>query len=156
MILMATLFVSVSLTQIPTCRTASARIEDVVEAKVRELKGTELCQFRLYNHIHDLDRDGQDDLLMVFSVEGINGSANASRQFLVAFLSASSWRPSVVEVGRRGVREVLTVEVAEGRSVVLTTAERIEGDALCCLTGSGRLVFRLERGELVSAADVVK
>ena len=38
--------------------------------------------------------------------------------------------------------------------MVLATAERNEGDALCCLTGSGRLVFRLERGKLVAAADM--
>jgi hypothetical protein len=156
MILVATLFVSGSLAQIPTCRTASARVEHVVEAKARELKGVELCQFRLYEHTHDLDHDGQDDFLMVFSVEGINGSANVARQFLVAFPSADSWRPSVVEVGRRGVREVLKVDVVEGRYVVLATAERNEGDALCCLSGSGRLVFRLERGKLVAAADVAK
>ena len=102
MILAATIFVFVSLAQTPTCRTASAHVEAVVEAKVRELKGTELCQFRLYDHLHDLDRDGHDDFLMVFSVEGINGSASASRQFVAAFPSGNRWRPSVIEVGRRG------------------------------------------------------
>ena len=117
MIQVATFFVSVSLTQIPTCRTASARVEDVVEAKVRELKGTELCQFRLYEHIHDLDRDGQDDLLMVFSVDGTNGSANASR---------------------------LKVDVGDGRSVVLTTAERIEWYNLKC-SFCGRLWHDVRR-----------
>ena len=154
MMLATTIAVSVSLLQAPTCRTASARVEAVVDAKVRELKGTELCQFRLYHHIHDLDGDGRDDFLMVFSVEGIHGSANATRQFLVAFPSRNSWRPSVVEVGRRGVRVVLALDVSAGGDVVLTTAERNDGDALCCLSGSGQLVFRLEGGRLISPAEV--
>jgi hypothetical protein len=51
---------------------------------------------------------------------------------------------------------VLKIDVAERDYVVLTTAERTEGDAMCCLSGSGRLRFRLERGTLVPAADVVK
>jgi hypothetical protein len=127
----ASILLAAVLIQAPSCRTASAQLEDVINAKVRELKGTELCQFRLYDHSHDLDRDGRDDFLMVFSVEGINGSANATRQFVAAFPSASQWRPSITEVARRGVREVLKVDVAERGYVVLTTAERVEGDAMC-------------------------
>ena len=148
--LVVQLMISFSLAQEPTCRTASSRVENVVASKVRELKGDELCQFRLYDHLHDIDGDHRDDFLMVFSVEGINRSANATRQFLVAFPSGSRWEPSVVEVGRRGVREVLKLDV-EGRTVVLTTAERQEGDAMCCLSGSGKLVFRFERGKLVAS-----
>lgn len=92
---------------------------------------------------------------MVFSVEAINGSANASRQFLVAFPSRSRWQPSIVEVGRRGVREVVQMNV-DGDAVVLTTAEWKDGDAMCCLSGSGKLVFRLERGKLVSSEGSVR
>jgi hypothetical protein len=149
------LIASLSMMQAPTCRTASSRVEKVVASKVRELRGHEYCQFRLYNPIADIDRDGQDDFLMVFSVEGVNGSMNATRQFLVAFPSKSSCQPSVVEVGRRGVRVVLEV-VVKDRRVVLTTAERKEGDALCCLSGSGKLVFRHERGKLLASGEDVK
>jgi len=149
------LIASLSMPQAPTCRTASSRIETTVADKVRELKGHEYCQFRLYNHTHDIDGDKRDDFLMVFSVEGINGSMNATRQFLVAFPSGSSWKPSVVEVGSRGVRVVVGLEV-EDRRVVLPTAERKEGDALCCLSGSGTLVFRLEGGKLVASNAGVK
>ena len=155
MLLPFQLLVSLSLAQEPTCRTASSRVENVVASKARELKGNELCQFRLYHHRHDLDGDHRDDFVMVFSIEAINGSANASRQFLVAFPSGSSWRPSVVEVGRRGIREVLKLDV-DGGAVVLTTAEQREGDAMCCLSGSGKLVFRLERGTLAASAEAVK
>ena len=149
------LLVWFAMAQEPTCRTASSAVEDVVASKIRELKGGELCQFRLYDHIHDIDGDGRDDFLMVFSVEGINGSANATAQFLAAFPSRNRWQPSVVEVGRRGAREVLKLDV-DGRLVVLGTAERKEGDAMCCLTGSGELVFRLERGNLVAGGQAAK
>ena len=153
MLLEVTLIRSFSLPQQPTCRTDSHRVEDVVASKVRELKGNELCQFRLYDHLHGIDGDHRDDFLMVFSVEAINGSANATKQFLVAFASSSDWQPRVVEVGRRGVRVVLKLDV-EDRTVVLTTAEW-DGDAMCCPSGSGRLAFRLEKGKLV-AADTIK
>jgi hypothetical protein len=85
---------------------------------------------------------------LVFSVEGINGSANASRKFVVAFPSGSKWRPSLVEVGRRGLRVVVGIDVVDA-DVVLTTAEYVDGDPLCCPSGSGKLVFRLERGTLL-------
>jgi hypothetical protein len=146
--ILATVLLSASLTQTPTCRTASTAVESVIDAKVRELKGAELCQFRLYDHIHDLDGDKQDDFLVVFSVEGVNGSANATRQFLVAFPSASNWRPSVIEVGRRGLRVVLAMDV-RGTDVALTTAVHADGDPLCCPSGSAKLLLRLERGSLV-------
>jgi hypothetical protein len=141
--------ISFSVAQEPTCRTASSRLENLVASKVRELKRNELCQFRLYDHIHDID----GDLLMVFAVEGIHGSANAGRQFLVAFPSGSSWQRSVVEVGTVEFLEVVKLDV-EGRTVVLTTRERKEGDAMCCLSGSGKLVFRFERGKLVTSKPV--
>jgi hypothetical protein len=150
-----TFVISLAMAQAPTCRTTSSRVEGVIESKVRELKGHELCQFRLYDRLNDVDADGQNDFLMVFSVEGINGSANATRQFLVAFPSANNWRPSLVEVGRRGVRTVLKLDV-EGRTVVLTTAEAQKGDALCCPSGSGRIAFRLEQDKLVAASESAK
>ena len=151
MLLAVDLLVSGALAQPPTCRTASPGVETVVAGKIRELKGTELCQFRLYEHLSDIDGDARRDFLMVFSVEAINGSANANRQFLAAFPSSQRWRPSVVEVGRRGTRAVVKLDV-EGRDVVLTTAEHIEGDAMCCPSGEGRLVFRFEKGQLVARA----
>jgi hypothetical protein len=148
MMMVAAFVLSASLTQIPTCRTASTAVENVIDAKVRELKGVELCQFRLYDHIHDLDGDKQDAFLVVFSVEGVAGRANATRQFLVAFPSANNWRPSVIEVGRRGLRVVVALDV-RGTEVALTTAVPADGDALCCPSGSGELLVRLDRGSLV-------
>lgn len=145
-----TLIISFSIAQPPSCHTASSRIERVVASTVRELKGKEYCQFRLYDQFNDIDSDGNNDFLMVFSVEAINGSANATRQFLAVFPSGSRWQPSVLEVGQRGVREVLKLEV-ESQTIVLTTAERKEGDAMCCPSGSGRLLLRLERGTLVAS-----
>jgi hypothetical protein len=92
----------------------------------------------------------KDEFLIVFSVEAIDGSANATRQFLVAFPSASNWQASVVEVRRRGVREVLKLE-ADGRAVVLTTAERKDGDAMCCPSGpSSRSVGAVCKGHLIA------
>ena len=155
MFLAMELLVSLAMAQEPTCRTASSAVEAVVTSKVRELKGHELCQFRLYDHIHDIDGDGRDDFLMVFSVEAINGSANASRQFLAVFPSGRSRHPSVVEVGRRGVRVVLSLDV-DGRAVVLRTAEQKEGDAMCCPSGAGELLFRLEGGKLVAGVKAAR
>jgi hypothetical protein len=102
MILPIGLLFAFSLPQTPTCHTTSAHIEDVVEAKVRELKGTELCQFRLYDYTHDLDRDGKDDLLMVFSVEGSMGAPTPRDSSLRRSLPEASGGRALSKLGDEG------------------------------------------------------
>jgi hypothetical protein len=131
----------------PTCLTADARVEKVVSAKVQELKGVEYCQFRKYQTLRDVDGDGKDDFLLIFSVEGKEGRGNDTQQFLGAFLSGTGWKGSLVQVGQRGVRSANDVDTDNG-VIIVNTSERREGDAQCCLTGKGQMRFRAVDGRL--------
>src|SRR6185295_20383611 len=53
----------------PTCKTADPRVEAVIDAKLKETRGSEYCQARLYNTLDDLDGDGREDFVLVFTVE---------------------------------------------------------------------------------------
>ena len=57
---------------VPTCRTADLRLEQLIAAKAAELQGAEHCQSRLYHTLHDVDGDGADDFVLVFTVEGVD------------------------------------------------------------------------------------
>jgi len=134
---------------VPTCRTADARLEQIIAAKAAELQGAEHCQFRLYHTLHDVDGDGADDFVVVFAVEGAGGS-NAVAQFLVVFPSARNWEPLTLQVGRKGERFVEGVDVDE-RTIVLRTSEYEKNDPACCPSGKGELRYAFVRGRLLAA-----
>jgi len=131
----------------PTCQTSDARVEAVIAAEVRELKGQERCQYRRYETLSDVDGDGRPDFVVVFSVEGMSGG-NDVKQFLALLPSSSQWTARVVECGARGTRLVETIEVKE-RSILLHTSEYRPGDAMCCPSGKGVATFRVEGKGLV-------
>lgn len=134
---------------VPTCRTADVRLEQLITAKASELQGSEHCQFRLYHTLHDVDGDGADDFLVVFTVEG-TGGGNTVSQFLVLFPSARNWEPLTVQVGRKGERFVEGVDVEEG-AIVLRTSEYEKSDPECCPSGRGELRYTFLRGRLLAA-----
>ena len=132
----------------PSCQTADLRVEGLISSKAADLQGREYCQSRLYRTIDDVDADGQDDFLVVFTVEALGGGGNGHVQYLAAFSSASGWKPAIVKVGERGVRNIADVAV-EGGIIVLTTAEQRRGDAMCCPSGKGELRYQLKDGRLL-------
>jgi hypothetical protein len=60
---------------VPTCRTESAELERLIADKARTLAMTELCQFRRYDALDDVEGDGKDDFVALFTVEGPRGAA---------------------------------------------------------------------------------
>ena len=135
----------------PTCRTADARLEQLVAAKAADLKGREYCQQRLYHTLDDVDGDGAADFVVVFAVEGTGGGGDDSVQFLVLFPSARQWEPITVEVGKRGQRFVEGIEVDE-LGILLRTSEYEKDDAMCCPSGRGALRYTFLRGRLLASA----
>ena len=133
----------------PSCRTADARVEDLISSTARRLKGHEYCQFRLYRTIDDVDGDRQADFLVVFAVEGLGGGGNNSKQFLGVFPSSGGWRPIIKEVGQRGLRVITEITIKENHEILLATLEYLKSDALCCPTGKGELRVRVQGRELI-------
>jgi hypothetical protein len=135
----------------PTCRTADARLEQLVAAKTEGLRGQEYCQYRLYHTLDDVDGDGAPDFVVVFAVEGSGGGGGHAVQFLVLFPSARQWEPITAEVGKRGERFVEGIEV-DGQGILLRTSEYEKDDAACCPSGRGALRYTFVRGRLLASA----
>jgi len=132
---------------VPSCQTQSAELEQLIAGKARALAMTESCQFRRYDALDDVDGDGKDDFLVLFTVEGPRG-ANDHVTFLAAFLSGKPASPIVVEAGRRGERDPIAIAARRG-GISLDTLDYLPSDPMCCPSGKGRLVYRLEGGKLL-------
>jgi hypothetical protein len=127
---------------VPNCTLANQEVEAVIGRKAAELQGAEYCQFRRYNATDDLDGDGVDDLVVLFTVESVGGGGNGHVNFMAVFLSTRKpGQPSLLaETGRRGLRDPREISVRDHR-IILKTAEYSPGDPLCCPSGHGELVY---------------
>lgn len=131
---------------VPTCRTQSAELERLVAGKARSLEMSEECQFRRYDALDDVDGDGKDDFLALFTLEGPR-SANDHVTYLAVFLSGAPGRPIVVVAGRRGERDPVSIEARRGE-IALDVLEYLPRDPMCCPSGKGRRVYRVSGGRL--------
>jgi hypothetical protein len=131
---------------IPTCVTQSAELERLIAGKAWALAMAESCQFRRYDALDDVDGDGKDDFIALFTLEGPRG-ANDHVTFLAVFLSAFPNSPIVVEAGRRGERDPVAIGARRGE-ISLDTLDYLPRDPMCCPSGKGRLVYRLSGGKL--------
>lgn len=131
----------------PSCRLADARVEELIAAKAAELRGTEYCQFRVYDTIDDVDGDGIDDFLALFTVEGLDGGGNDHASFLLLLPSSAMHGPILVQTGARGVRDPISIQVSRNR-ITLATREYRPSDPMCCPSGHGLLVYEWRDGGL--------
>jgi hypothetical protein len=131
---------------VPSCVTQSAGLERLIAEKARELAMAESCQFRRYDALDDVDGDGKDDFIALFTLEGPRG-ANDHVTFLAVFLSGAPDSPIVVEAGRRGDRDPVAIAARRGE-ISLDTLDYLPRDPMCCPSGKGRLVYRLSGGKL--------
>lgn len=131
---------------VPSCALSSPQVESVIAAKAKELGYAEYCQFRRYETLVDLDGDGKDDFIVLFTVEGPHG-ANDHIDFMAVFLSGTKGGPLLVQTGRRGVRDPEEIDARKGR-IVLKTREYLPKDPMCCPSGKGELTYKLLAGKL--------
>ena len=134
----------------PDCRLADARVERYVAAVAKSREGHEYCQFRRYDRLGDLDGDGAEDLVMTFTIEGVEGSNNGTEAYLVAFLSSAKSADAAPRllIGERGGRMPDGVSV-QGREIVVATVEYADGDPMCCPGKRGQARFVLRGGRLI-------
>ncbi len=136
----------------PTCRTQSKRVEATIAAVARHLKAQEYCQFRQYYTLDDVDGDGKNDFIVLFSVEGMGGGGNDHADFMAVFLSGQSWRPITVKTGGRGERDPISAEVRDHRIILATRVYRPE-DPLCCPSGNGTVTYEVHGTTLRLVAE---
>ncbi|MGE5444047.1 MAG: hypothetical protein ACM3SR_05505 [Ignavibacteriales bacterium] len=131
----------------PGCKLESNLVESTIAQKVNELDGHEYCQFRHYDTLDDSDRDGTEDFIVLFTIEGAGGEGNNHIDFLSVFLSSHHWKPITVQTGERGVRDPIEINVEDGK-IVLKTLEYLPSDPQCCPSGKGKLVYEIRNGKL--------
>ena len=129
-----------------SCRLADDVVERAIVRKAKALEGTEYCQFRSYDTIHDFDGDGADDFIVAFNVEGPGGGGNHFLSFLFAFLSSrpAAAPPLEVPVGERGTVAPTGIS-SDGTHLVVHVQKWLPRDPLCCPSGSDELRFTVDR-----------
>ncbi len=142
------LFSSFAETEVPNCRLANAAVEERIARTAKREEAVEYCQFRSYDTIDDFDGDHRDDFVVLFHVEIAGG--NHVIDFIHVYASTSQTRePIEVRLGQRGDWIADQVTAGPNRRMVVSTLEYRYGDALCCPSGKGEIVFQLRGGKLV-------
>ena len=142
-------------TSVPTCNVRNELVESVIAAKAKELNGQEYCQFRHYQTLFDVDRDGKDDFIVLFTVEGVGGGGNNHHDFMAVFLSRRGWKPIITRTGGRGERDPIRVHFRDGR-IILDTLVYLPSDALCCPSGKGTLIYEVRGDNLELISEKTK
>ena len=137
---------------VPTSNLRDQLVESTTAAKVKELNGQEYCLFRHYNTLFDIDKDGNDDFIVLFTVEGIGGGGNNHRDFMSVFLSRRGRRSITTRTGGRGERDPVHVDFRDGK-IILDTLVYCPSDALCCPSGRGTLTYELRHDNLELISD---
>lgn len=132
---------------VPTCNVRNELVESIIAAKAKELNGQEYCQFRHYQTLFDIDKDGTDDFIVLFTVEGIGGGGNNHYDFMTVFLSGRGWQPITIRTGGRGERDPTGVDFKDGK-IILDTLVFLPSDPLCCPSGKGTLTYELRGNHL--------
>ncbi len=139
---------------VPNCSLKSQRAEKDIKSVTRQLQGQEYCQFRRYDSIDDIDGDGKEDFVTIFTVEGVHGSMNHFLQFMIIYPSSRpSRKPLQSQVGERGKRSVDAIARVDKNLIITRDSMWQEGDPLCCPSGQGESVFEIKNGEIKKAQE---
>jgi len=136
--------------KIPDCKLANEYIEQLISKKAEELQGVEYCQYRHYNSLDDLDNDGVDDFILVFSVEGALGNAGNSIEFMMVFLSTIKVSsPLETQIGNRGKVTFDDFVNVSNNIIELELLVWRENDALCCPSGKGKAIYQIKDKQII-------
>lgn len=144
---MAAVFALSSIVTDQPCRLANALVEQAIAAKAVAMKGTEHCDYRLYESLSDLDGDGRDDFALTFNVEG---PGNDVHSYLLVCLSSApaGSAPLEAEVGSRGHYLPAALQAGSKHELVVVTENWRQNDAMCCPSAKAKIVFDVSSGKL--------
>ena len=136
----------------PTCGVQSPMVESAIATVAHDWHGHEYCQFRRYETLSDIDGDGVDDFVVLFTVEDLQSDGNDHADFMSVFLSSRGWQPMTVRTGRRGEQDPVGVDVRDGK-LYLDALVYLPDDATCCPSGRTTLVYEVRGNALVAASE---
>ena len=147
MLIAVVLVFSIRATSGHRCQLADSRIERLIAAKAKSEKSAEYCQYRRYDALDDIDRDGKPDFIVTFNLEVLG--ANHTASYLFVFLSTAGEKAAPLEaaVGETGTFAPDAIGVEDHR-IVMETQEWRYGDAMCCPSGRGKRFLVLDHGKI--------
>jgi hypothetical protein len=122
---------------------AVAQIDAFLSRQARKLKAEEYAEAReIAKGL--IDGDGREDIAVVYTLEGFDGTNNWSR-YVAVFRGTGRGRYAFVTMLAVGGKNYRNVELASvrNRQIRLKTEEHAPGDPSCCPTRPGRLILRL-------------
>lgn len=138
------------------CEKLPGKVEQYIKAFEKEVRGSEYCRFRDIAR-GDIDSDGEEDLVVVFNVEGAchqaKGSAsgtcgNHHETYVKAYLGNNLNEVPTLEIGGRGIRFFTNVKVRKG-AIEFDTLAYGKEDAMCCPSIKGKTQFEIRDGKFI-------
>lgn len=129
------------------CRTSDRRIETYLQKRARAQGGRELTCARKWARGVDVDGDGKEDTLLLFTLARRNGGSPRSYH-LVLFASKERFKPVAVDLGRDSAL-VATELRLDGDEVSVWIRDPVTKTAPGPAVPPRRIVFRILRGRLV-------
>jgi len=125
-----------------------AAIEHFIANQAKRKNGSEYEEARKIM-MSDLNHDGKEDAVVLYTLEGFNGKNNY-RQYLAIFIRSRDGRLRYVTqqvVGGKLLRIVELESVKDGK-INFQTSEYLPTDAACCPSGKGHALIVFKRGRL--------
>ena len=97
----------------------------------------------------DVNRDGKEDIVVLYSLEGFFGGTNLWIQYLAVFTNRGNKLVYATHqsIGGKNQRGLLLKSIAKNR-IYLDTKEYLRQDASCCPSGKGHASFTFSNGRL--------
>lgn len=123
-------------------------VDNLIRDQVKKGGGTEYKDARkmLYG---DLNQDGQIDLTVYYSIEGIDGGNNHFEYVSVFLANNGVLKPTTsVEVGGDGLYRQVSLVAVKNNYIELKTLDYGPDDARCCPSIEGKNFYIFENGSL--------
>ena len=97
----------------------------------------------------DINHDGKEDVVVLYSLEGFSGGTNLWIQYLAIFTNRGGKLVYAAHqsVGGKNQRTLLLKSIAKNR-INFDTQEYLGQDASCCPSGKGQATFIFSSGKL--------
>ena len=137
------------------CKPLPEKAEKFIKSFTGEVRGEEYCRFRKITR-GDVNSDGIEDLIAVFTIEGACGDdktttpgacGNHHETYAKIFLGKELKEVPVIMIGRRGERLIKGLTVVNG-IIQAETLNYGKDDPMCCPAIKGQTAFVLNKGSL--------
>jgi hypothetical protein len=133
---------------IPDKKQAQIVIDKYIENLAEEIDASEYKEARTIVH-GNLDEDGDEDIAVQFTLEGMGGSNNHHIYLAIFENKNSEFTPVLNEIiGGKNYRGIESKQISNGK-ILLDTKDYAEKDGACCPSIEGKTSYVLKDRKLV-------